>query len=111
MSTFNNQPAQRDVLYWEHEGNKAVRRGKWKLVCKYPGDWELYDIEADRTERNDLAASHPTVVSELTALYEAWATRCQVMPWEELLQHRAQLPGGGLHDAVTDANEQSNTTV
>ncbi|MEM7032271.1 MAG: arylsulfatase [Chloroflexota bacterium] len=105
VSTFADQPAEREVLYWEHEGNKAVRKGKWKLVCKYPGDWELYDIEADRTELNDLAASQPDVVNELRALYDAWAARCQVTPWEALLEHRAQQPGGGPQDAVSDVNE------
>ena len=24
-----------------------MRKGNWKLVCKYPGDWELYDIVAN----------------------------------------------------------------
>jgi arylsulfatase A-like enzyme len=39
-------------LYWEHEGNRALREGKWKIVAKGPGGaWELYDMEADRTER------------------------------------------------------------
>jgi arylsulfatase len=68
-------------LYWEHEGNRAVRLGKWKLVSKHPGGWELYDLERDRTEMHDLSAEHPEKVRELKALYKAWADRCGVRPW------------------------------
>ena len=85
---FRDEPPGREVLYWEHEGNCAVRKEQWKLVCKYPGGWELYDIKADRTELNDLAAEHPEVVAELSGLYEAWASRCNVMPWAELQEKR-----------------------
>ena len=85
---FEGGTFSREVLYWEHEGNCAVRKGRWKLVNKYPGDWELYDIEVDRTELNDLSADHPEVVEELEALYQAWAGRCSVMPWDELLALR-----------------------
>jgi len=70
-----------DALFWEHEGNRALRQGKWKLVAASGKPWELYDLEADRTERNNLAAKHPERVDELKALYEAWATRCGVQPW------------------------------
>src|SRR5207302_687008 len=45
-------------LFWEHEGNKAVRDGKWKLTQKWRGDWELYDMEADRTESHNVIGEH-----------------------------------------------------
>src|SRR5688572_32505575 len=48
--------ARSQPLFWEHEGNRAVRSGNWKLVSMYPDEWELYDMAADRVERNDLAA-------------------------------------------------------
>jgi arylsulfatase A-like enzyme len=73
-----------EALYWEHEGNRAVRAGKWKLVSRHPGGWELYDLEADRTELHDLAKDQPEKVKELQALYDAWARRCGVVPWESL---------------------------
>ena len=76
--------ADRGTLFWEHEGNRAVRRGKWKLVYAYadgPKEWELYDIEADRTEMHNVAAEEPERVAELSAAYDAWAARCGVLPW------------------------------
>ena len=70
-----------DAIYWEHEGNRAVRRGKWKLVSVHGKGWELYDLDADRTELNDLFAKHPDKVEELNRLYQTWADRCGVQPW------------------------------
>jgi len=81
VAAFANKPLDR-VLYWEHEGNRAVRSGNWKLVAKGPGaSWELYDIAADRTEQHDLAAKNPDTVKDLTAKWEAWAKRAKVIPW------------------------------
>ena len=45
----------KNPIFLEHEGNRAIRDGKWKLVMKLKGPWELYDIEADRTEQHDLS--------------------------------------------------------
>lgn len=72
----------REALYWEHEGNRAIRMGRWKLVAKGPaGSWELYDMDADRTELHDLAAERPQRVAEMTAEWEAWAKRVGAVPW------------------------------
>ncbi len=68
-------------LYWEHEGNRAVRIGDWKLVSKHPGDWELYNMIDDRTELNDLSASEAERVRTMSHLYDNWAERCEVRPW------------------------------
>jgi len=68
-------------LFWEHEGNRAVREGKWKLVSKHPGRWELYDMEADRTELHDLTAQEPDRARSLEAQWDAWAKRVGVEPW------------------------------
>jgi arylsulfatase len=62
-------------IFWEYVGNRAVRRGKWKLVAERSKGWELYDVVADRCELHDLSERHPAVASELAELYDAWAAR------------------------------------
>lgn len=94
--TFGDRPHGRKVLTWEHEGNSGIRKGKWKLVREFfrwkadphYGPWELYDIEADRSELNDLSARHPEVVGELAALWQEWAERCKVRPFTEIIERR-----------------------
>ena len=66
-----------DALFWEYMRNKAVRKGKWKLVTVGDNPWQLYDMESDRTEQNDLSATMPEKVEELARLYEAWVKRCK----------------------------------
>ena len=87
---FDGKGNGKDVLYWEHEGNCAVRQENWKLVCKFPGDWELYDVAAERTEINNIAAKHPQKLEELTGLYRDWADRCLIYPWDKLQERRRQ---------------------
>ena len=79
-----------DGLFWEHEGNRAVRVGKWKLVSKWSANgirgrpiggpidnqWELY-----RTEMHDLAADIPEKAQELAAMWQAWADKAGVVEW------------------------------
>jgi arylsulfatase A-like enzyme len=72
-------------LFWEHEGNSAVRSGSWKLVRKHGQPWELFDLSVDRTEQHDRAAEHPELVADLEARYEAWAQRCGVIPRQTVL--------------------------
>ena len=62
----------------EHEGNRAIRDGKWKLVALANKPWELYDMEKDRVEMNNLAVQNPKKVNELSAKWEAWAQRASV---------------------------------
>ncbi|MEM7538026.1 MAG: arylsulfatase [Chloroflexota bacterium] len=68
-------------IFWEHEGNRCVRDGEWKLVSRHPGEWELYNMTEDRTELTDLAMTENERVKVLTAAYDAWADRCEVRPW------------------------------
>ena len=75
----------RKPMFWEHEGNAAVRIGRWKLVKRYPRDWELYDMDADRTELHDLAAREPQRVADMAQQYDAWAERCGVIPREKIV--------------------------
>ena len=79
---FANRPIERDAIFWEHEGNAAVRAGDWKLVrLGLTGSWELYDLKTDRSELHDLAAAQPAKVKELATKWEAWAERAHVKPY------------------------------
>ncbi len=79
-------------IFWEHEGNRAVREGKWKLVARHNGSWELYDIDKDRAEANNLVTAEPEQVKRLGELYTAWAKRCNVVPFEQLPRARKTVP-------------------
>lgn len=73
-----------DALFWEHSGNRAVRKDGWKLVSIDGGEWELYRIDADRTELKNLRESEPAKAEELIAAYDAWAARAGVKSWDEV---------------------------
>ncbi|WP_426295440.1 arylsulfatase [Dyadobacter endophyticus] len=73
---FTGKPINRkNPIFWEHEGNRAVRDGKWKLVAEKTEKWQLYDVEKDRTELNDQFEKQPEIAKKLVAKYEAWYKR------------------------------------
>jgi len=78
-------------IFWEHEGNKAVRMGNFKAVMKWGNDreaeqhWELYDMQHDRTEQHNLANVMPKKVDELATAWQQWANSHQVLPWPQML--------------------------
>ncbi len=82
LPVFQGARLDREAIYWEHEANRAVRKGKWKLVARgKKGPWQLYDLEADRTETRNLAESFPQRADDMAALWTRWAERCNVLPW------------------------------
>ncbi len=85
-------PSQHEALWFYHQGNRALRKGDWKILHTVrtraegwnsvaaeedgrPGDWQLYNLAADRAEQHDLARRRPEVVRELASVWEAWRAR------------------------------------
>lgn len=72
-------------IFWERAGNRAVRKGNWKLVSTYPGyQWELYDLAQDRGETKDLAQQRPELVNALSADYFKWAESNGVVDYDKI---------------------------
>ncbi|GAB3319394.1 arylsulfatase [Larkinella ripae] len=69
-----------DYMYWEHENHRAIRFGKWKAVGMIGQPWELYDLEADRTEQHNRAAEQTELVQKLDRQWNTWATSHRVFP-------------------------------
>jgi arylsulfatase len=72
-------------IFWEHEGNAAIRLGNWKLVRKFGRPWELYDMDTDRTELHDLIGRHEPLTAQLIGAYDAWAQSTGVLDWSVAL--------------------------
>ncbi|MFT7632528.1 MAG: arylsulfatase A-like enzyme [Mariniblastus sp.] len=79
-ASFNGGVAVDRQLLWEHYRNRAIRQGKWKLVALSGQPWELYDMEKDRSELNNLMKSNPEKAQELKALWETEAHRTKIYP-------------------------------
>ena len=80
---FDSGRTEPRTLFWEHEGNRAVRNGDWKLVGSRNEPWELYRIDRDRTELNDLSVDEPERFSALKKQWDAWAEKVNVLTPEE----------------------------
>lgn len=92
-------------MHWEHEGNRAVRDGRWKLVSYYSdltkpfgkgigertGPWELYDLEEDRTELDNVIDKHPDIARQMIDSYNRWSERVGVLDWEEINRRTGEL--------------------
>ncbi len=85
--TGENAAAPHDTLAWRFGPQKAIRKGKWKLVvsrdfaAKTETAWQLFDLDADIGEKNDLAAAHPDIVAELTRAWDTWNARNVAPLW------------------------------
>lgn len=74
---FKGKPTTRQTpIFWQWSRGKAVMKGKWKLVA-WGDKWELFDMEKDKTETNDLSGKYPKIVDELKALHAEWLTHCR----------------------------------
>jgi arylsulfatase A-like enzyme len=73
-----NAPVHTVPVFWEHEGNRAMRDGKWKLVWAGEGPWELFDTDTDRTEMNNLFESMPRRAADMQRTWESWARQTGV---------------------------------
>ena len=86
VPTFFGKDVVREALYFEHEVNRAIRCGNWKLVSggtqepPYTTPWELYDLRKDRSELNDLAKQYPATVKKLEGMWHQWALENDVYP-------------------------------
>ena len=87
VPAFQNENLPNRPIFWEHEGNKAVRMGKYKLVSRWSKEseynWELYDLDADRSETNNLFEPLPDKAKELEMLWKDWAKRVGVVTWKD----------------------------
>ncbi len=98
VPAFKNEAIAERPIYWEHEGNRALRLGKWKLVARYKRPWELYDMDADRAETNNLIEQHPERANKMIEQWHNWAWDARVLPspylhWLTERDQRAIKPG------------------
>lgn len=68
-------------MFWEHVNHCAVRHGKWKALQEFGAEeWELYDMEADRCELNNLAEVHPEILKKISDKWHEWSRTHAVVP-------------------------------
>ena len=77
---FDDKPIDRKAIFFEHEGNRAMRMGKWKLVARFKRPWELYDMDADRAELDNLIEAKPELAKSMTDDWYDWAWNSRALP-------------------------------
>ena len=77
-----------ESLYFHFGTDRALRQGPWKLVSAKLGKWELYNMDADRTELHDLAEQQP---ERVTAMAREWFRLARDV---DRLKGRALAPAG-----------------
>jgi arylsulfatase len=103
----------RTVQYFEMMGNRAVYADGWyaatvhklpwinKPITSLADDrWELYDVNADCSLSNDLAAQNPAKLEELQALFIAEATKYRVLPIDDRFLERINAETAGRPDLM-----------
>jgi arylsulfatase A-like enzyme len=75
-----------DYLFFEHIGRKAIMHGDWKLLAMNNKPWELYNLQRDRTEVENVAAQYPQIVKDLSDKWQEWALRHNVLPKPETVK-------------------------
>ena len=84
LPVFAKDQKKERTLFWEHEGNRAVRKGDYKLVAMHNTPWELYDMSKDRSELKDLSSAMSRKAEKLRSDWESWAKRVGAKPWDEV---------------------------
>ena len=112
IPTMSGSPLDRQApIGFEHHGNLALRDGRWKIVSAYrrdqPTKWELYDMERDRTELNDLADKEPKRLAKMVAQWQTWANRVGVQPWPFQNKTSKQKPPKKLSEPTNASNDRS----
>lgn len=79
-SLFKNGDISDRPLFFEHEGNCAVIKGEWKLVRVKKKEWELYNINEDRSEEKNVAGEYSEIVKALKKDWHNWAESNKVFP-------------------------------
>lgn len=75
----------KEPIYFEHQGNRGIRSGEWKLVStRFDLKWELYNVEKDPTELYDLSEEFPEIKNKLISEYKTWAEKNNVLTYSEL---------------------------